>query len=357
MSTTPTNQQFPRIVLTPIVGVPTSGTIGTLTAEIYAHTRGVYSASGGGTEGHLAIAMSDAAYLVRSDVPFVIPVHPGEQADPPAAASGPAVVALNRAYDKRVEKYATYANLRETVKGQILKAVDPIYVNVLRDPVFGFADVTILQFLEHLRTNYGVLNASEIEANRNKLSEDWNPDQPIENLWTRITVIRDIATNAGSAITDATSIQLTLAALRKCGVYDHAITTWEDRPTTDHTFDNFHAHFVKHDKLRLQRMTAQTAGFHGANQATPLRTPDTTTATQAHRTPDTTTTANQAHSDGIPVFYCWSHGLGKNPNHTSATCSNQKEGHKNDATIFDRKGGNGYINCGTSGRPPRGPRA
>ena len=44
-------------------------------------------------------------------------------------------------------------------------------------------------------------------------------------------------------------------------------------------------------------------------------------------------------------FYCWTHGRTRNKNHTSGTCINKKEGHKEDATLDNRKGGsNKYCN-------------
>ena len=44
-------------------------------------------------------------------------------------------------------------------------------------------------------------------------------------------------------------------------------------------------------------------------------------------------------------FYCWTHGRTRNKNHTSDTCINKQEGHKEDATLDNRKGGsNKYCN-------------
>ena len=342
MSTTTPTIRFPHEKFTPIMGVPTAGAIRTLTTEVYANARAVYSSAGGGVNGHLGIAMPPAEYLTRAGEAFNLPTHPGDQADPPAAATGPAIVALNRVYDKAITTYATYANVRETNKQQILQAVDHTYIATLKDPIFGFADTTIPEFLAHLRATYGTLDANQLETNRSQLSIAWNPDQPFENFWEHITSIRDIATTAGQPINNATAMQLTLDALRKSGVYDHAITTWEERPDADQTWANYKIHFTKLDKLRLQRLTAQAAGSHGANQTT--TTPPTAT---------TATTTSHVHSDGIPLYYCWSHGLGKNPNHTSTTCDNKKTGHQLDATIFDRKNGSPFISCGNSGQPRR----
>ena len=37
--------------------------------------------------------------------------------------------------------------------------------------------------------------------------------------------------------------------------------------------------------------------------------------------------------------YCWSHGRTRNEEHTSPSCRNKKEGHKNDATLSNKQGG------------------
>jgi hypothetical protein len=358
-TTTPTDLPF-----TPIIGVPTAGTIRLLTKEVYAAARAVYSAGGGGQNGHLGIAMPPAAYLARANVPFDIPIHPGIQAPAPAGATAPVITELNRVYDKRILTYATYSTVRSNIRTKILTAIEPTYITTLQDPLFGFADVTINQFLTHLRTTYGTLDAAELEDNRNQLSAAWNPDQPLENFWSHIIKIRDIASTAGRPIDDATTVQLTLSALRQSGVHGHSIDTWEERPTAEHTWANYQAHFIKHDKLRIKRLTAQSAGFHGANQASTIRPPpapnipappsvNAATARQA----TSAGTASPVNVDGTTVYYCWSHGAQMNPNHTSLTCENQKTGHKTDATFFDRKNGSPYINCGRSGRPARESRA
>jgi hypothetical protein len=51
-------------------------------------------------------------------------------------------------------------------------------------------------------------------------------------------------------------------------------------------------------------------------------------------TPKTTISAGQK-----PAFYCWSHGFGRNKDHTSATCKNQAPGHCLTATYFNMQGG------------------
>ncbi len=45
----------------------------------------------------------------------------------------------------------------------------------------------------------------------------------------------------------------------------------------------------------------------------------------------------------IEMHFCWSHGLGFNSGHTSCTGKNKKDGHKDDTTIRNHKGGKNSI--------------
>jgi hypothetical protein len=125
-------------------------------------------------------------------------------------------------------------------------------------------------------------------------------------------------------------------------------------PPTD-TWTNFQLRFNKHEKTGLSKMTAQAAGFHGAQNAT--HTPAEVTSD----TPASAPSAQQAGkpkeyvSNGIPLFYCWSQGLSKNLEHTGSTCLSPKEGHCSHATIENRLGGVNKINFGRSGQARRNP--
>jgi hypothetical protein len=130
-----------------------------------------------------------------------------------------------------------------------------------------------------LGTIYGQLNANDLEADRHKLTDQWNPDKPFENIWKRIRIICAVATAGGEAISDNVTIELTLSALNKAGVYDHAIENWYNKPEADQTWDNFVLYFNKHEKQRLRKLTAKAAVYHGANKATAVTPPVPAAAT------------------------------------------------------------------------------
>jgi hypothetical protein len=341
---------LPHAQLTPIPGKPTAAAIRQLKKELYANARSIHSDRGGGLNGHLGLVMPTAAYVIRAGAAFNEPNHPGIQPVHAAAASAALITSTNRGYDHAMDEFKTYSTVKETLKQQVLSAVDPIYYQDLEDETFGYADVRIPAIIQHLTTTYGTLTASDLEINRDRLTEAWNPDDPIENLWKTIKIVRAIATQGNEPISDGTTIQLTLLALGKTGVHSHAIETWYDKDDTEHTWPNFLLHFNKHEKTRITKLTAQAAGFHGASNATRIPPDDQAIAAAAQQTGKN---KDSFVSDGTPLFYCWSHGLSKTAEHTSLTCTNQNEGHCPTATVENRQGGVNKINFGRSGHQRR----
>jgi len=51
----------------------------------------------------------------------------------------------------------------------------------------------------------------------------------------------------------------------------------------------------------------------------------------------------QALIDGIPVTYCWLHGITQNLYHNSCNCKRKKDGHKDEATYNNRMGGSNVV--------------
>ncbi len=339
---------FPHAELTKIEGQPSTATIKQLKKELYANARSVHSDLGGGVNGLLGAVMPAALYFMRAGTAFVEPVHPGIQAGHGPNPTAAVITESNRVYDTAKTDYATFSLCIESLRQQILNAVNPLYNQTLEDDEFGYADVTIPQIMLHLQTTYGTVNATDLVNNRNSMADAWTPDEPFENLWKRIRIIQQIAIAGAEPIFIAATIELTLTSLRGAGVYDHAIITWEDKEAVDQTWTNFELRFTKQEKLRLKKLTAAAAGYHGANKATIIPPDDQpprhhiAAAAQGHN-------KDTQHCDGTELFYCWSHGLGINSEHTSKTCTNTLPGHVHASTLMHRKGGSTLITCGRTG--------
>ena len=355
---------FPYEVLTPIIGKPTNTTLRLLQRQLYTNARAVESPRGGGDHGHLALLLSDEAYLARAGTPFEVPLHPGPAPPATIGATAAQLAESIRAYNQALADVSLYSRLRAALTAQILAAVSDSFLSALEDPDFGFSDVTPRAMLAHLQLKYGTITPEELETNRAALSEAWNLDDPIEDLWKKIANIQRVAAFGDAPITDITAITLTLAMLEKTGLLASTTEKFRLRPITEWTFAIFRAEFELGNQERLRKLTAGAAGFHGAHNALLTSSPHPAVATtiaaaaSSHPTVVTPAAASSpaAHVsvDGGKMYYCWTHGLGTRSTHTSATCLNKAEGHRDDATAFRMRGGNNTI---SAGRPRRLPAA
>jgi hypothetical protein len=80
-------------------------------------------------------------------------------------------------------------------------------------------------------------------------------------------------------------------------------------------------------KERNRRISAKSAGYEAL-----LITHADTKENKSPNKPPTQATPNVLVSS-VPMFYCWTHGLGFSSNHTSCTCKTKADGHVEDAMI------------------------
>lgn len=335
---------FPYVSLTPIDGKPTNTTLQVLQRQLYTNARSVPSPRGGGNHGHLAMVLSAPDYLLRTGVPFIVPVHPGP---PPEATGTSATIAVAiRNYNDALADVTLYNSLSAALTSQILTAVNASFLSALEDPDFGFGDITPLTMLNHLRAEYGTMTPEELERNRSALSEPWNFDNPIEDLWAKLANIQRVAALGGVPIPEITIVTLTLAMIETTGLLATTTEKFRLRPTSDWTIALFKSEFLLGNKERVRRLTAGAAGFHGAHHATTPPTPDlavaaaAVTPTPAGPATPVPAAARHVSVEGGKLYYCWTHGLTPHRNHTSLTCHRKAAGHKDDATAFRMQGGN-----------------
>ena len=345
---------FPHPTLTPIIGKPNNASLKTLKKQLYANARAVHSTRGGGTNGHLACVMTAEDYLARAQVPFIPPVHPGAAPTHLEAPTGAQITETNRRFAHDLSEFRTFTNTAEALKKQVITAIQNRYITILEDDDFGYADVTCTEMIVHLSQIYGKITADDIENNRSSLSADWNVDSPIEDLWMRIQEAQRFseAAGPGEAINNAAVMRLTLSVFERTGVFETVVEKWRDKGQDAWNMDDFKVHFEAGNKERERKLTARTAGYHGANAATSvpiLPQPQTAAAvTQQAAAPSQSTRL----SNNVTMYYCWSHGLSLNRAHTGPLCTRKKEGHQSDATADNLMGGCNLIMRPRT-RPPR----
>jgi hypothetical protein len=324
---TTTGSTFPHLALPIIMGKLTYATVRKLQKELYANAKTIPSMLGGGHNGHLALVMTDAEYLVISAINYDKPIHPGAQPVHQANVTAAQITEANCQYDASVlQQVALHVSVVNVLRQQILCTVDNKYL-------MG-------------------------EKLRHTLSIPWNPDDDIKDLWLRIRDAQMLAHRAKEEIEDPVTICLTIGALLEAsGVFDFALDNWRHKDDATKMMATFKEHFNKEDKEWECKLTAKTGAYHGAHGANRNRPPST---------PPPSTPPMTFHAvipSGVKMYYCWSHHvLSKNPHHTSLTCNFKKYGHVGTATADNSQGGSNVIGIGPcphrerppSGTPPSG---
>jgi hypothetical protein len=282
--------------------------------------------------------MSPAEYTALGVPAFINPVDPGNQpTEMPAAATQFQIAEALRRFTADTAEYKHFHNVQNQLRAQIIEAVPKLYLDQLESDTLGLSNVPCLAMLQHLATTYGTITIDDLLTNRDSLKPNWNPDEPIETLWARIRTAQQFAVRGGEPLTEKFIMATLLPVLAQTGVFTEAVSVWRRTDEATWTLATFQAHFRKENATRLSLLTAQTAGYHGAHAAQTLppgNQPPQIALSAA--TPSTIINKKE-------YFYCWSHGLGTNPKHTSATCDHKKPGHEDTATLANMKEGNATI--------------
>jgi hypothetical protein len=75
-----------------------------------------------------------------------------------------------------------------------------MYIEILNDDLFGFANTTSRDMLDHLFLSYGSITAVDIEQNFENMRKLWDPKNPVETLFKQIQDCVDLAEAGGVAI-------------------------------------------------------------------------------------------------------------------------------------------------------------
>ncbi len=340
---------LPHRTLTKIQGKPNQRSLKVLMQQLMENAFSVKTDLGGGQHGHCGIILSATEYteLTKDENN---PNDPGQTFVFPKQPLKPTVTisttteqryAEHEDYKEKKEEWKTANDFEEISKKMITDAVDKIYLAAIYHKKFGFAHTKSRQILEHLWKKYNDTTDADIEQNKIDLAAAFDPSQPMEILWNRADTCMTFAEDAKEPLTEAEVCRILAKVLHATQVFDLGCLSWNNRDNNQKDYAKFQEHFNKYARsLPMTTGEAGYANFAGLrlnnNQADTTTTPHAAAATIN----ETLGNYDVISRDGTQAYYyCWSHGLGRNKNHTSATCNARKEGHQADATLNDPKGG------------------
>ena len=333
--------------------------------------------------GHLGIVVSSAEYTTISptDDVYSEPKKPSSKPTDPSRTRSSTENTFDvheaiRVWKDEVEIFNIHNTVKNALRNQILNSVDVKYITDLEDPSTQFLLVSPLQILNHLWTNFGEIDESDLRENEVRMKAAWNPPTPIQDLFKQMKTGQDFAKKGGGNIDDTQLVRLTYGVIEDTGMFHRELTKWREKKRSERTWVNFKTEFTKHAKNLAKTQTAQTANYSAAQvqelldeqfatltedyqnppnprETEPVPSANALTATDIRKLiqealaqnitnkgkPDIKEKAQGKDNEGKPVTYCWTHGVTWNLNHNSKTCRRQAEGHKTNATPKNRMGG------------------
>lgn len=318
-------KQFLKQELTKVEGRPTQASLRTTYRDLKTNLRRIYSPNGCGTRGLLRLfydlATYNALHPTLVATPFADPVHPGIAPIIPPNSNTANINRILQEYNSKLNQKIIQDNTDKAATEQLMAAVDPTYYQILEDPEDGYTDLTLNQLVTHLTTTYGEITTDDLNANEKRLEQQWSSSQPLEDLWTQAKQAQAFAKDH-DPISEIRLVRSCTNNLESSGVFDHALRKWRAKATADQTWANLQSHF---NEANTERLRDLTSGQYSANKVK-----------VEHQD---TNACQPCYQGATPMFYCWSHGLGFKPDHTSKTCQARQKGHQTTATFYNMMGG------------------
>ena len=364
-------ESFPYPVIAKTPGRPTFETISEIHSKLKANASSIHSELGGGSHGLLGLTLQPGTYTVLTGHVFQPPANPGTVAQIPPNSTGPQITSRVREHKEQLAIWRNYNATEQALKQQLISAIDSIYIKGISNRHTGYATVTLLRMIQHLYDTYGDITPFELEDNDVRMKTPYDPTMPIETLYDQIEQAVDYADAGKAPYSNAQVLTRAYNLILQTGLFTDACKEWRNKPAIDKNWDAFKLHFaLAHRDLRQQQSTAHQTGFHAANQVlesihndTTAAITELTNATLADREQfgaiksDVAALSNTIkmlqmqletmmqskpptrNRNNFSTSYCWTHGRTKNKKHTSATCRNRAEGHKEEATLTNKMGG------------------
>jgi hypothetical protein len=168
--------------------------------------------------GYACISYSTADYLVLTgNIPFVIPVHPGELLVIPAGTTAGARADLTRNYNDQKALWAKYNIVESALNRLVLEAVNIDWFT--SHPTHRLALVTRRQMITHLWENFGIIDELDLIENEEKLVLPWHPETSIEALFARLEQCQTFSIAGRNPFSDASRYHAGYKAIEKTGQF------------------------------------------------------------------------------------------------------------------------------------------
>jgi len=349
-------------------------------------------ASSDPTLGYLGLVLKDSSFITLSadGNSFIAPRDPGINPSATNNATATQIAEALCRFNIEREDYKTFCEFKIILVSMITNSCPEKYLTALKHPITKFRRCTPLALLTHLWKEYGTTNYARMTA-------QWNPPTPIEDLYLQLRDGREFATEGNETIDDSQLLRLCYDNISNTGLFNDALKIWRQKPENAKTYTLFCTYMTtEHEDRMRNQTTSQGAGYannitetmitdiihkqleHFVNQMPMFQQDPNDQENVNPNIPDPMEQMNAAltadelkdimedmmkdfrpnrgnnnnnnnnrplahqgitNDEGTKITYCWSHGTTTNLRHNGKSCTRQKDGHKSEATLSNKMGG------------------
>ena len=258
--------------LSKIHGEPTVDSIVTLLRQVKRNAQRVTTTLGGGQLGYLALVIPPMIYnTIPGSAPFIRPTDPGTFA--PINALGvraapltPGDIAAQKiAFDESKRQFNECQAVEVALRNQIIEAIDPDYLQPLRNAVTEMLNDSIPDIFTFLTDTYGQLSPSDLKL-REKIVDEmvYDPAQGIDTVFNCIQEFQDLCALLANPKTDTQLVTYAFLIFQRNTIFMTSLKEWNKKLAGMKTFNNFKI-FMRSQYRELKAvggLTVQNSAFN-----------------------------------------------------------------------------------------------
>ena len=244
-------EELRDVHLTPVIGrKPTAADVDLWEEEAAEAATAIKTNAvpGGETHGHLAYVIPEAEYQLE------IEDDAYEFAEQVKPAAYPTLTGDEEEWERKQaeaehreaqDDHEKYLGVQEWFRREIQKSLDPTWIAPLKKARGGFANVTIKNFLNHLRADVAKLTNKEKMAMKKRIEFEWDQTVDINEYFQKLDTIAVKLDGWGVDIQPADLVIAGVDQMQESGIFDHRfLRTWEMKPDHEKTWQGMKEYFV-----------------------------------------------------------------------------------------------------------------
>jgi len=233
-----------------IVGQPTTSTVNHLRQQIAEIAAAIKTMSWGGRHGHLALVLIDPEYRSVTGDPTIVvdrllmpPIIPEGLTNTTTLTNRAAITVLhNIACQEFWKQEAIVVIIVEII---VREAVDPTYVEELKDDYSGYSGQSIKTIAQHLQNKWCIVTTLEKKQAAAAFHVQWDLTSHITKYARELDKQQKLCLDISVPAPDATKIQHYVENMYASEMFDNnEMQAWEIKPPDEKTWDSAKTHFV-----------------------------------------------------------------------------------------------------------------